>query len=194
MYAIFIRGRREPLTCDDYFGRQLKDQWQKGFAENALLEIEEATFPARTIVRIESNWITERSQEGEREANTAYYADLAHKHRVFLSLERQKSKEELSKNLSLPDLVFYAATGHKVPKELVEEVQARQLAYFKDNPEEIYASPLCYKDLIKTPADIISKEESLPIPWAIRTHAMNMVERVIVASREGVHNSTESAF
>lgn len=176
MYAIFIRGRREPVTCDDFLGRTLKDQWVNGTDE--LVEIEDAVFPTRAITRIESNWVGDvKVREIED------MAQILHKERqsfsIFKAKELAKSTTVRAKNMQVPKFMYYSITGsHIIPEVLREQIEERQAEFFEENSDELYANPRCYKDLMP---DV--KEAKTEIETRVRENSARLVERLIMGGR-----------
>ena len=51
----------------------------------------------------------------------------------------------------IPRMIWYALTGRReMPNEITAAIIERQEYFFRDNPEDDYASPIWYRDLIPT--------------------------------------------
>jgi hypothetical protein len=182
MHAIFIRGRNEPIIADDLIGREIKDRWVSDTRPDEKVELEGVSFNLKSIYRVENNWLPSRDRAAEISHNKQFYSTERREYDEYIRNLRAQSPEIRARNLSLPQMVWYAITEQReIPAEAAERIIERQRYYFLDNPADAYASPVWYRDLIPMHHD--GYQSALrPMRHQSRDNAFLLAERVLQAS------------
>lgn len=177
MYALYVRGRRDPILVSDSFGKRVQQQW----VEDALpqrIEAEGIVFNSSAITRIEPNYREDQTDKQAVNAGIDAIKESWAQHQELLFKRRQMPPHERAQDLNIAHHVWYAHTGERIPKEKQQQFIDRQEQYFVDNPHRAWANPTCYKDLIPK-----AKEEKFERPYSMKSliseNAMRMVERVL---------------
>lgn len=177
MYALYVRGRRDPILVADSFGKRVQQQW----VEDALpqrIEAEGIVFNSSAITRIEPNYREDQTDKHAIEAGMDTITKSWEDHQQLLFKRRQMPPHERAKDLNIAHHVWYAHTGERIPKDKQQAILDRQEQYFVDNPHRAWANPICYKDLIPK-AKEVKMERPFPLKNLISEHAMRVVERVL---------------
>ena len=142
MYKILIKGKRNPFEVDNNIGKQLLDDWKNDTLPNRV-EIQDAVFNSDEIKSIYKT-----NEQLSKKDNSSNIFQIEEEHRGFKN--KMLNNPERYKNLTIMKFVWFAHTGtHDIPKEIEEKIITRQKKYLEENPDRVYANPICYKDIMR---------------------------------------------
>ncbi len=152
------------------------------------------------LVRISAILSVEPMREEQR-AEDKKSAMMHHLHVLHTEYDKERLRlasqppQEKAKRMEVANLVWWAYTRQKsIPSELQGAIEARQLAYFKDNPKNAFANPRCYKDIItqyllEDERPRVEKNGDIRrIDGLLRQSAMERVESILQADNSAAHN------
>ena len=141
MYKITFKGKDiEPVFVEDEKGKQVWDIWLQN--KTARIVVNNSAFSTSDIKNI--SLMEKTRAEIYKPETTQQNADYDSFRKKMLSL----SIEQRAQILRIPKLVWESSTNEIMTDEVKEKIKARQLAYFKENPNCIYTNPHAYQDLI----------------------------------------------
>lgn len=123
--------------------------------------------------------------DGNKIENNSFYEEENKKYSEKIKTLSVMSPEEKSKNTRHAKMIIQAYTREMTaPRVLIEEIEQRQLSYFKINPNHPFASPMCYKDLIPTFKDInkVNSGVAVKVNEICIPSLVSMVEKTIKES------------
>ena len=175
MFKVLIRNR-EPLLIPENAGETLKQCWlgTPGFPPlQTRVEIAGVAIYSRDIVSIEKvDHEPAKGSENHNQQSEREYLEYRRK-RLQLTLE------ERAEIMSIPNLVWSAHTQEVMSEEVVAEIKTRQLAYFKDNPNCMYANPKIYRDLIPPFRAEYANGDMQPQSNVLPTALLRLIENII---------------
>lgn len=173
MYKIIFKGVGiDPIFVeDDSKGKIIMDSWVEDkktrmvFKNTAFF-----TGDIKQIIKLEKS--AAEMSKGMPDNVENEYLDFRKK-MLSLSLESRASI------MRIPKLVWSAHSESVMPDEVKEQIKERQLAYFTENPNCIYANPKIYRDLIPPRAMRSQVEDMKPIQNVFGASALRFIENMI---------------
>lgn len=170
MIKITFRGKEEPIFVDDVKGQRVWDEWLAG--NKARIVVDNMAFivsDIKNIVKVEKTQ-AELAQKPTRQEDE--YMAFRRK-MLALSLE---SRAEI---IRIAKLIWSSHTKKEMPDDIKNEIKKRQLAYFKQHPNCIYANPTIYRDLIPEKGFDRGIDELEPIQNIVTTSLLRMIQNNI---------------
>lgn len=176
-YAIYLRGRREPVVIGDNIGKVIQKNWAEGTL-GKVVNLDGLTFERDMIRAIEANYRDVEGAEAVKQKSTAdAQAERAKEKLQWEQTMARKASlppEEKAKDLNMARQVWWAHTMQMdIPEDIVPEIIERQLLWFRDNQKNAYANPLCYRDIIE--------KHKRKLETHFTVNAMNFIGRQMMA-------------
>lgn len=186
MYLITFRGRGGTMTVDDRRGAELARIIEDTPDQMVFVNLDGKVVRLSSIVSVEP-------MREDNNAETLRDRNMQEMHKKHLEYEASRLKtanlpaEEKAKIMDIPLTVWFAHTAEKVIPEGVKiEIEARQLAWFKDHPKNAYCNPIAYKDIINRYEKVTEERPRIEksggarrIDLLVRSGALSFVERVL---------------
>lgn len=172
MYKIIFKGVGiEPMFVDDNKGKIVMESWVGD--KKARMVLGNTAFFTGDIKQITK---LEKS-EAEVAAQTPnlveqQYLEFRQK-MLGLSIEKRATIMRIAK------MIWNSHTKAEMPDDLKEQIKARQLTYFTENPNCIYANPKVYKDLIPKFLPLAHLDDFKPIQNVVPKLTLKMVEQLV---------------
>ena len=173
MYKIIFKGMgTEPFFVeDDAKGKIIMDSWVED--KKARMVFKNTAFftgDIKQIIKIEKSEAEIAATKPNVIEND--YLDFRSK---MLSLPIEKR----AGILRLAKMIWNSHTKSEMPDDLKEQIRSRQLAYFTENPNCIYANPKVYKSLIPKYLPIKQIDVFKPVQNILPTLTLKMVESLV---------------
>lgn len=171
MFRITIRGQ-DPIFLEDGPGSDLFKKWSND--EKLPMKITAGniaffTADIRNIARIQKGAAELAPKTDTQEAEYQAFR------RKMLDL----TIEQRANIMRIANMVWASHTKDEMGEDTKKEIKARQLAYFKENPNCMYANPKIYRDLMPKPRYTQNIESLTPLSNILPTSMMRMIENVI---------------
>lgn len=165
-----------PIEIDDERGAVLQDDFVNGNLE-IKIKINDSAFLSSNIKGVDKvSGATGRQDE----VNTKLRSDVDRDYNAMHKSIRSLPPAERAKSLRVAEMMWYGLTGEsEMPPSVVPKIVKAQEKYFKENPNHVYANPICYKKLIPKKA-----EPKMPLGMGMRGFALRLVERLIAADNK----------
>ena len=196
MYAIHLKGRKEPIEVEDQVGQNLKIRWgafKNDGARGGIVQLDDISFEMSSVRVIEGNYNptqTEDFLESKRAKNVREMREDGINYAKWWKGIISQSPQTRAQNLMIPKLVWFSHTGsYNIPEDIAEAIIILQQDFFEQNPRSAWASPLCYKDLIPHTEEMV-QSETPSIGRISRDNVMRFVESCLSADyREQKYNT-----
>lgn len=178
MYKIVFKGRDiEPILLSPEKGKSIFDQWVAGKLPARLVLKGSAVMSSDIkIIQNMDEWDTKKKPTQDHSADEREYLEFR---RDMLNLPIEKRAQILR----IPKLVWKAQHKTELPQDVAEKIKERQLEYFKENPNCIFANPSAYRDLVGE-RQIPKKDSQLnPLGNFMNVSVLKLVENVIRTDR-----------
>lgn len=169
MYKIIFKGQIGDEFVDSFEGLGLATDWKNGSLPSKV-EINGNLYESSSIKAVISGFENPEKNDATKDIAAMWsgfnnWADKA----VALSPEQK------AENTELAELTYVSMAGVQMPPELRPKIIARQLAFFKENPNYVYAKPTCYRDLLPSPM----RPKEYHISNFTALSGLHLVERIL---------------
>lgn len=191
MYAIYIRGRKEPFLADVLVGKRIKESWAAG--GKGVVNLNEGSFEMESIKMVESSYKPDKTEERNSDRLDKSVASMNTEMYSYTNAWRARVKlspTQKARNMQIPLMIWFAYTGAKdIPLKARWGIYQSQKKFFEENSRLIWANPQCYRHIL--PPELEPPESKmLSIARANRDHALRFVENLLNADyRESKYNS-----
>lgn len=171
MYKITFKGMSsEPLFVEDAKGKVVMDTWIAD--KKARMVLGNTAFFTGDIKQITKIEKTEAELAPSVTSQETEYLEFRKK---MLSLPIEKR----AGILRIPKMIWASHTKQEMADDVKEQIKARQLTYFTENPKCIYANPKVYKDLITKYQPIAQLEDYKPIQNIVPKAMLRIIEELV---------------
>jgi len=172
MYKIIFKGMgNEPLFIDDTKGKVVMETWVAD--KKAKMVIGNTAFYTGDIKQITK--VEKSEAEAAPQINTQVEKEYTEFRKKMLALPI----EQRAGIIRIPKMIWASHTKLEMPEEVKQKIKERQLAYFTENPNCIYANPKVYRDLIAKHLPQASVENMSPIQNVIPKAMLRLAEEMI---------------
>jgi hypothetical protein len=173
MYKITFKGRDiEPIFLEDEKGKVVLN----AYLENKTLRLvaDNQVFNTGDIKFIRL------VDKGRSETNCRDTTKQSTDYDCFRSKMLSLSPEQRANILRFPKLVWKSCCGEEMPEQVKDEIRDRQLKYFIQNPNCIYANPAIYRDLIPKRLPRADKKGIQSVGEMVGLSMMRVIENAII--------------
>ena len=171
MYKITIKGKdAEPIFLED--GEDILKRWTENKLPARLLIKDMAinSSDIRTIQKIQKTE-AENANNFDRNGEIEY----VNFRRKMLSL----SVDERGNIMRIPNMIWKAHGNGEMPQNVKDEIKLRQITYFTENPNCIFANPKIYRDLIPARRVEKQKDQLNTVTTYIHISMLHLIENII---------------
>lgn len=169
MYKIVFKGQIPDELVETVEGLGLASAWESGKLP-AKVKINNNLYESSSIKAVISGFENPEKNDATKDIAAMWsgFNDWANK-------AASLSPEQKAENTELAELTYVAMAGVQMPPELRPNIIARQLAFFKENPNYVYAKPTCYRDLLPPPM----RPKEYHISNFTALSGLHLVERIL---------------
>jgi hypothetical protein len=172
MYKLIFKGTGiDPMFLDDEKGKVILES----YLSNKSIRIM-AAGQAFSTSDVKAIFKVERSNSEMAKPATSQENEYLEFRKKMLNLTIEKRAEILR----IPKMIWQSISGEDMTEEVKQEIKKRQLAYFKENPNCIYANPKIYRDIMPLAReDNFKRDQMKKIKGLIAPSLMRFIENAI---------------